>query len=225
MPIVTSETLDTVFTYHRPTKEQAERYELLRNRAKQVAYYLLSPPDDSRLASAWVDFTQAITDECHAGVVHERAIAMDSLSEGMATPNRQKKMICLRQALMWANAAIACNEPDADAQEADLGPGAPDETISRSKRFHRKRLEHQSGPPGPERDEYVYVTSDGVQTQNELLCARASHDWQQRERDRFDFLAETASLLRSDVAPRPPDRCSYCRAERWLMLPVPGSAR
>lgn len=145
MPRVTSETLEGIFTYHRPTREQAERYELLRHRAKQVAYLLLSPADQTIVLRAWTDFSGAIAAQCVAGV-HERAIALENISEGMATPNYQKQLICLRQALMWANAAIACNEQDADAVEADPGPGAPDETISRSKRFQRKLLEHPHGP-------------------------------------------------------------------------------
>lgn len=116
MPRATTETLDTVFHYHRPTKEQAERYEALRAKAKEVAYLLLSPADLTIVLRAWTDFSQAIASRCPGG--HERAITLENVSEGMATPNYQKKLICLRQALMWANAAIACNEPDADAQEA-----------------------------------------------------------------------------------------------------------
>lgn len=89
----------------------------LRAKAKHVAYSLLQPPADSNPPSrAWAEFSQDIADQCPGG--HERAVALNNISDGLRATNHQKKMICLRQALMWANAGIACNEPDADAEEA-----------------------------------------------------------------------------------------------------------
>lgn len=69
--------LDQMFTYHKPTPEQAERYYKLRAAAKR-----------------------------HAQIVSE------------LTPESPEQTLAIRQihaASMLANAAIAVNEPDADA--------------------------------------------------------------------------------------------------------------
>lgn len=69
---VTTNELDTWFTYHKPFGSQPQRYELIRAKAFELA--------------------KQVRDWCPAS--HERGKAIE----------------CLRQAVMWANASIACNE-------------------------------------------------------------------------------------------------------------------
>jgi len=64
--------LDNLFTYHKPIKDQPERYERIRAQGKAMAEFLiLSCPDSAEL-------TKAIRK--------------------------------IQEAVMWANASIACNE-------------------------------------------------------------------------------------------------------------------
>ena len=73
--------LDALFTYHRPTPSQGERYDKLRKAHGDLARLI------QELTPASAEETLAI-----------RALHVSS---------------------MQANAAIACNEPDADAERVD----------------------------------------------------------------------------------------------------------
>ena len=64
--------IEKAFTYHKPHDDQQERYKIIRDKAKQLAYHIYHMTPDS--------------------------------------VERTKSLIRLREAVMWANAAIAIRE-------------------------------------------------------------------------------------------------------------------
>lgn len=89
MKPITQRDLDNWFTYHPPTNDQRERYELLRDKAREFAAEIL------RLTSPSPDQSAAIRK--------------------------------VREAVMTANAAIACDEWKDNIADVEAIEGAPEE--------------------------------------------------------------------------------------------------
>lgn len=71
---MTQEQINNTFSYHKPVKDQPERYELLRSHGKALAMAVQNCCPESR----------------------EKSLAITNI----------------QQAVMWANASIAINEPE-----------------------------------------------------------------------------------------------------------------
>lgn len=111
-----SQQLVNFFTYHAPTPEQSDKFAFIREKAKVLA--LLADAHETfdrasgTVASAFTEFQTAVTNLCPNS--REKTQALAAVQTAMrlypdATKDWEAIVDVIRNAVMWANASIACN--------------------------------------------------------------------------------------------------------------------
>lgn len=113
---VTPADIINFFTYHPPTPEQSMKYTEIREKGKVATLLAHAHSEVDRasktVTTAFVELETAITDLCpDSGEKTQALAAMQTVYRLYPDATKDWKSIVdvLRNATMWANAAIACN--------------------------------------------------------------------------------------------------------------------
>jgi hypothetical protein len=102
--------LDNLFVYHPPTGDQVERYQILRDAAKEVAKVFLSNAGFEEKTEAYLSYRKVL--ETNAPNCHQRDVAEEAINNAfkLATDEHDQRLVDLvLTASMFANASLALN--------------------------------------------------------------------------------------------------------------------